>query len=88
MKTVKFHRYAQAQGTELYNDPLGEVVALVPANTWMGITHTSEGWYHVITAHANGWVRMEDCTTGRHLRLTSVLPAGQKPAMTDYRLIA
>lgn len=73
MKTVKFHRYAQPTGTEVYNDPLGEVITLLPANTWIGITHESEGWYHVVTAQHDGWIRKEDCTMGRHVALATVV---------------
>ena len=88
MKTVKFHRYAQPTGTEIYNDPLGDVVALLPTNSWIGVTHQSDGWYHVITAHVDGWIRIEDCTTGKHYTLKPLPPVDQTKSVMDYSLRA
>lgn len=88
MKTVKFHRYAQATGTEIYNDPIGDCIGLLPANSWIGITHESDGWYHVITAHLDGWVRKEECTTGKHIALTPVVPEERGYLVLNYTLRA
>jgi len=88
MKTVIFHRYAQSTGTEVYNDPLGDVIALLPANTWIGVTHESDGWFHVITAQTNGWVRIEDCTSGKHVTLSPVVSDDRSNGISDYTLSA
>jgi len=88
MKAVRFHRYAQASGTEVFNDPLGDVIALLPANSWIGITHASDGWYHVITAQTDGWIRIEDCTTGKHVTLSSVLRTDNSNGISDYAISA
>lgn len=88
MKTVKFHRYAQPFGTELYNDPIGDLITVLPANSWMGITHESDGWYHVITPNVDGWVRIGDCTTGMHFTLKPVTPADKLQEVYDYALRA
>jgi hypothetical protein len=88
MKAVKFHRYAQPTGTEIYTDPLGDVITVLPANSWIGITHESDGWYQVITAHHNGWIRKEDCTSGKHIALAPVIPADRAQRVMDYALRA
>lgn len=88
MKTVKFHRYAQHSGTEIFNDPLGDCIGILPANSWIGISHSADGWYHVVTAHLDGWVRIEDCTTGKHVRLTPSLPVDEKDSVMNYTLRA
>ena len=88
MKTVKFHRYAQPSGTELYTDPIGEFITLLPANSWIGITHESDGWYQVITTNFDGWIRKEDCTTGKHIALAPVVPSEKSNAIANYSLRA
>ena len=88
MKTVIFHRYAQSSGTEVYNDPLGDFVTLLPANTWIGVTHESDGWYQVITAQVNGWIRMEDCTSGKHFTLSPIVTDFRVNGIEDYAVSA
>jgi hypothetical protein len=88
MKTVICHRYAQATGTEVFNDPLGDLVALLPANTWIGVTEESDGWYHVITAQVNGWIRKEECTSGKHVTLSPVVSDDRPNGISDYAISA
>ena len=86
MKTVRFHRYALPTGTEIFADPYSDESKLIPANSWIGIIHEDDGWYHVVTAETDGWIRTEDCMEGKHIRLSPVLT--QQSQQYNYSLRA
>ena len=86
MKNVKLHRYAKKGGVVLHTEPGGEAIHTIPAGSWLGVVDENDGWYRVITARHDGWVKTADTTEAQHLSLRAVVSRTMADLVQNYVL--
>ena len=87
MKNVKMHRYATRGGARLHDEPGGSFVTGIPARSWLGVTDEQDGWYRVITARHDGWVRIDETSEAPHLTLRAVVSQKMSDLVQNYALL-
>ena len=86
MRSVKFHKYATPSGTPVFSEKGGLLRATLRPNAWIGVQEESTGWYRIISAQTDGWIKMEDCAEGCHFDLQPALTVLMDSVAQGYRL--
>ena len=86
MKNVKQHRYAGKRGAELYDAPGGKVLHTIAPRSWLGVMEEEAGWYKVISARQDGWVKISDTSEAPHASLRAVLSQKMTDLVQNYVL--
>jgi hypothetical protein len=87
MKKVKTHRYAQPNGTSLYDGVDGVQLCVLEGGSWMGIVSETNGWYRVNTALQDGWVRIGDTVNAKPFTLSAIISAKVSGLIQNYILL-
>lgn len=81
MKTVRFHRFTKHSDTDVRLEPGGAVVDRLATDSWLGVVDERDGWYKIISAQVDGWVRISDCYAASLISLSAILKAPGQPIL-------